>query len=227
MASLIAAAALFLGIHVLVSGTPLRGAIVGRIGEGPYLGLFSLASLGAIVWLAWAYGGADYVELWNAGSGGRHLALVVMPFAFILLVGAFTTRNPTAVGMEKALEGEQPATGILRVTRHPFLWAVVLWALVHLLANGDVASLVLFGAMLVLGLVGTRLIDRKLASRHGAAWERYLAQTSNLPLAAIFARRTRTSLAEIGWWRIALGLGLYVAALLAHGPVIGVTPLPL
>ena len=226
MASLIAAAALFLGLHVLVSGTPVRGAIVGRIGERPYMGLFSLASLGAIVWLAVAYRGADYIELWDAGAGAGHLALAVMPFAFILLVGAVTTKNPTVVGQEKALESEQAAAGILKVTRHPFLWAVVLWALVHLLANGHLAALVLFGTMLILALAGPPLIDAKRAKVYGAAWESYTAVTSNLPFAAILTGRTRISFAEIGWRRIAGGLALYVAALLAHVHVFGVTPLP-
>ncbi len=227
MASLVVAAALFLGLHVLVSGTPLRAVIVGRIGEGPYKGLFALASLVALVWMALSYGGADYVELWDAGMGAKHLALAVMPFAFILAVGAFTTRNPTVTGMEGALRAGDAARGILKVTRHPFLWSVVLWALVHLLANGDLASLLLFGTMLVLALLGPPLIDAKRARSHGEDWGRYLAVTSNLPFAAIVGGRARLGLAEIGWWRIGLGLALYAAFLLAHVFIFGVTPLPI
>ncbi len=227
MASLIAAGALFLAIHVLVSGTPLRGAIVARIGEMPYKGLFSLASLGALAWLAMAYNRAEYVELWDLGAGARHLALAVMPFACILAVGAFSVPNPTVMGMEGALRAPDAAKGILKVTRHPFLWAVVLWALAHLLANGDLASAVLFGTLLILALVGPPLVDAKRAKSHGEDWRRYLAVTSNLPLAALLSGRARTSLAEIGWWRLAAGLGLYVVLVLLHNLVIGVSPLPL
>ena len=226
MTSLAAAAALFLGLHILISGTAARGIIVARIGERPYRGLFSLASLGALVWLVWAYGRAERIELWDAGAGARHLALVVMPFAFILLFAAFTTRNPTMVGMEGAAASDKAAGGILAITRHPFLWAVVLWALSHLLANGDGASLVLFGTLLMVALAGPVLIDRKRARADGQSWERFVRLTSNVPFAALLARRTRLSLGQIGWWRIAGGLALYAAALLAHGPVIGVTPLP-
>jgi len=227
VASLVAAAALFLAIHILVSGTPLRGAIVARIGETPYKGLFSLASLGALVWLAMAYNRADYVELWDLGAGARHLALLVMPFACILAVAAFTAPNPTVAGMEGALRAPDAARGILKVTRHPFLWTVVLWALVHLLANGDQASTVLFGALLILALVGPPLVDAKRARSQGEDWRRYRAATSNLPLAALLTGRARTSLGEIGWWRIAAGLGLYIALLLVHRLVFGVSPLPL
>ena len=227
MASLVAAAALFLAIHVLVSGTALRGVIVARVGETPYKGLFSLASLGALVWMAMAYNRADGVELWDAGAGARHLALGVMPFACILAVGAFSTRNPTLTGMEGALRSGHAATGILKVTRHPFLWAVVLWALVHLLANGNLAALVLFGTLLILALVGPPLVDAKRARSHGEAWQSYLAQTSNLPFAALISGRARTSLGEVGWWRLAAGLVLYLVLLLAHGLVFGVSPLPM
>jgi uncharacterized membrane protein len=227
VATLVAPAALFLAIHVLVSGTRLRGAIVARIGETPYKGLFSLASLGALVWLAMAYNRADYVELWDLGAGVRHLALVVMPFACILAVGAFTAPNPTVTGMEGALRAPDAAKGILKVTRHPFLWAVVLWALAHLLANGDLASAVLFGTLLILALVGPPLVDAKRAKSHGEDWQRYLAVTSNLPLAALLSGRARTSVAEIGRWRLAAGLGLYVVLLLVHHLLFGVSPLPL
>lgn len=227
MASLLAAAALFLGIHVLISGTALRGVIVARIGERPYQGLFALASLGALMWMASAYRGAEFVALWDAGAGAKHLSLVVMPFAFILAVGAFTTPSPTVMGMAGATKSDRAGRGIQAITRHPFLWGVVLWALVHLLANGDLAALVLFGTMLALALLGPPLIDAKRAADGGEAWRDYAARTSNLPFAAIAQGRAKLSLAEIGWLPIVLGLGLYAIVLLGHVFVFGVSPLPL
>ena len=65
MSSLPAAAIFFLGIHFFISGTPLRGKIVGLIGEGPFRGLFSLMSLIGIIWLCQAYGQAEYIQLWT------------------------------------------------------------------------------------------------------------------------------------------------------------------
>ena len=80
MTSLIAAAAFFVLLHLLVSGTRLRAAIVGTVGEGPYMALFSLASLGGIVWLSMAYGDArGFGETWwDTGAAGRCAAPVVM-----------------------------------------------------------------------------------------------------------------------------------------------------
>ena len=99
------------------------------------------------------------------------------------------------------------------MTRHPFLWSVGLWASAHIVANGDLAGLVLFATFGALALLGTLLIDRKFALRRGADWQRFAAATSNLPFAAILAGRQRLVLAEIGWWRIALALVIYLALL--------------
>jgi uncharacterized membrane protein len=115
--------------------------------------------------------------------------------------------------------------GIVRITRHPFMWGVGLWAGAHILANGDLASLVLFAAVGVLALLGTLLIDRKYAARRGPDWQEFAAATSNLPLAAVFAGRQRLAFAEIGWWRVALALAVYALLLAAHPWLFGGAPL--
>ncbi|MGZ6006572.1 MAG: NnrU family protein, partial [Rhizomicrobium sp.] len=98
MSMLIAAAVVFLAIHLLIAGTPLRDAITGAIGEGPYLGLFSLASLGAIVWLALAFGAAhasaDNRVLFNLGRGAQDLAIPVVLIAFLIGVPGLMMPNP-------------------------------------------------------------------------------------------------------------------------------------
>jgi len=101
VASLFAAALFFDGIHFLISGTALRGKIVGLIGERPFQGLFSLMSVIGIVWLFRAYGQAEYVELWAELQALRPVALIVMLVAFFFVVLAFTSPNPTAVGVER------------------------------------------------------------------------------------------------------------------------------
>jgi uncharacterized membrane protein len=149
-----------------------------------------------------------------------------MPFAFILAVGAFSTPSPTVAGMAGAAKSDRAGKGIQAITRHPFLWGVVLWALLHLAANGDLASLALFGTMAALALLGPPLIDAKRAASGGEAWRDYAARTSNLPFAALASGRAKLSLADIGWVPIAVGLGLYAVVLLGHAFVLGVSPLP-
>jgi uncharacterized membrane protein len=123
MVSLIAAAVFFDGIHLFISGTALRGKIVGIIGERPFLGVFSLMSLIGIVWLSRAYRRAQYVPLWADISVLRPVALIVMLIAFLFVVLAFTTPNPTAVGGEALLAENEPAKGIQRLRGIPFFGA--------------------------------------------------------------------------------------------------------
>lgn len=87
-----------------------------------------------------------------------------MPFAMILLAAAYLSRNPTAVLQERLLKSANPARGIIRVTRHPLMWAIALWAATHVLARGDVRSVIFFGGFLVLALLGTVLMDRRKAA---------------------------------------------------------------
>ena len=222
------AAAAFVGLHVLVSGTRARDVLTARLGEGTYMGLFSLASLATLGWLGWAFAGARLtpgdVELWGA-EPLRHMALGLVLLAYLLLVPGLLTPNPTSIKQERLLDGPRPAQGIVRITRHPFLVGVAIWALAHMLVNGDAASLVLFGSLLVLGLVGPASIDAKRRRVHGGRYAAFEAQTSRLPFAAILQRRQTLNLAEIGWWRPALAVGCYALTIALHPYTFGASPL--
>jgi uncharacterized membrane protein len=226
MSSLVAAAIFFVGIHFFISGTALRGKIVAVIGEGPFRGLFSLLSLIGIVWLSRAYSHAEYIQLWGKLYAFRPYALVLMLLAFLFVVLAFTTPNPTAVGGEALLAEKEPARGIQRITRHPFLWGVAFWSLTHLILNGDLASILFFGSFLILAIEGPFSIDRKREKAVGKAWNRFAAVTSNLPFQAIIEGRNSLKIAEIGWWRPLLAVILYSLFLHFHRNLFGVSPLP-
>jgi uncharacterized membrane protein len=144
----------------------------------------------------------------------------------VLAVVGLTTPSPTATGGSGALERGDAARGILRVTRHPFLFGVALWAAMHLLLNGDGASLVFFAALLALGLIGPPSIDAKRRRAFGERWARFAAQTSIVPFAAIVAGRNRVAAGEIGVWRIAVAVLVAVALLVFHGRLFGVPALP-
>ncbi|TWA84615.1 putative membrane protein [Azospirillum brasilense] len=224
----LSAAGLFLLLtHFGISSTPLRAALVGRLGEKPYLGLYSLIAALAFWWLVAAYNGAPYVPVWPPAGGLAWVPVLLVPVALFLLVAGLSTPNPTSVGQETLLTGDrEPVRGILRVTRNPFLWGVGLWAVAHMVPNGDLGSLILFGTLALLALGGSVLIDAKLARRLGAEWDRYAARTSNLPFAAILAGRQSLVWKEIGWWRPAVTLLLYGGLLHLHRMLFGVSPLP-
>lgn len=227
MISILLAGFFFVGIHLFVAGTSLRGRLVAVLGERGYQGAFSLASLGGIVWLCRAWSVAEPAEPYWSLPVFRPIVLVLMFLAFQLVVIGLMTKSPTATGGEGALDDEEPARGILRITRHPFLWGVALWGLCHLMTNADPPSLLFFGALFVLALVGPSSIDAKRRLRYGERWDRFAAVTSNVPFAAIVQGRNQFRAGELGLFRIALGLALYLLLLGFHAKLFGSNPLPL
>lgn len=226
MISILLAGFFFVGIHLFVAGTSLRGRIVAVLGERGYLGAFSLASVGGLVWLVRAWSLAEpMAPLWSA-PWLSWVVLALMGVAFLLVVVGLTTPSPTATGGEGALDSEEPARGILRVTRHPFLVGVALWAVCHLLMNADPPSLLFFGALLVLALIGPPSIDAKRRTKHGERWARFEEVTSIVPFAAIASGRNRLRLGELGAFRIALGVALFLLVLGFHAQIFGANPLP-
>jgi uncharacterized membrane protein len=216
---LVVATLAFLGTH-FVTSTPLRAGIVGAIGEKPYLGLYSLVALATLVWMSWAYSEADRELLWNPI---RFVPSAVMPFAFILLACGYA-RNPTMVMAERLLKSSDPARGMIRVTRHPIMWAIMLWAGAHIVARGDAKSLVFFGGFLALGALGTLAMDARKARTLGEDWKRFAAVTSHVPFVAIAQGRNRLALREIGWARPLAGVLLYGAFFPLHLWLIGARP---
>jgi len=107
METLVLACIAFLATH-FVSSTPLRTVAVDAIGEKAWLGVYTVIAFATIGWMVWAYNRAPVEPLW---SGLRLAPALLMPFAFMLLVGGLLTRNPTAVGQSKALKADDPARG--------------------------------------------------------------------------------------------------------------------
>jgi len=219
--SLVIAGIAFCGSHVLLSSTRLRGSLRDQLGERGFLAVYSLTSLAVFAWFVAAYATAPTIMLWPRQRWTALVPVLVMPLAAILLVAGYSTRNPTAVGMERSARADDPAPGILSVTRHPVMWAIGLWAVAHLIANGDLSSVLFFGSLAVLALGGTVLIDRKKQLALGSNWPRLTQVTSNLPFAALLTGRTKLRWREIGLLRIAAGLLLYAVLYLAHPIITG------
>ena len=225
MISLALAALFFIAIHLGVSGTAVRDALTARIGLRAYMVVFSVGSVAGMIWLVSAYKAADYVPTWGMLQWWKPFAIALMLPAFLLVVIGLTTPNPTAVAQE-ALVGK-PAQGIVRVTRHPFLVGVALWSFVHLVGNGDWASMLLFSSLLVVAAAGTVSIDAKRRrSLGGTAWDSFARTTSIVPFAAILSHRNQFVAGELGWWRPAAGLLAYVLMLGGHAHIVGVSPWP-
>jgi uncharacterized membrane protein len=134
MALLILGLVLFLAVHTLTTMRETRAAVIGRLGEGPYKGLYSLVSAAGLVLIVWGFGSyraQGYIQIWNPPAFLHPVALILLWFAFVALAAAYS-----------------PPSKIEATLRHPMLVAVKAWALSHLLVNGDLGSILLFGALL-------------------------------------------------------------------------------
>ena len=209
MTALLLATAAFLLTH-FVSSTPLRAALVRGMGEWPYRGLYSLVAFATLGWMIWAYVTAPSRFLW---VWWREAPYVAMPIALVLIACGYW-RNPTMVGADKLLKSDDPARGMIRITRHPIMWGVMLWAAAHIVARGDIKGLVFFGGLLLVALVGTISMDRR--KRANPDWPRFAAVTSHIPFVAIAQGRNRLVWREIGWLRPALGIAVFFAILTFH-----------
>lgn len=215
----------FVGGHFLLGLPVIRAALVDRIGENPFKGMFSLLSAAGFIWMLLAYGAAPRIEIWPRADWAFWVPNLVLPFSAILLVCGYTGSNPTAVGQEDVLRDDpKVARGIITITRHPTLWAIGLWSLSHLLANGEAAAALLFGGLAVLSFGGMSAIDAKKRAVLGAAWGPFELTTSTVPFVAIAQGRTRLDWPGIGLLRVGGGLVLWAILWFAHPIVIGVSP---
>lgn len=220
------ATAAFIITHLALSGRPLRDRLVGKMGAQPFLGFYAVAVAIPFAWMIMAYNGAPHVEIWRAPTAVKHLSLTLMIIVCIFLAASFTPRNPTLAGTGDDGMDSGPR-GIFRITRHPMMWGIGVWALLHVAANGDGAAIILFGGLAGLALLGPLHIDRRRARTLGDKWRRYQEQSSHIPFAAILAKRTTFSAREIGWPPVIIGFILYLVLLIAHEPVIGTAPVSL
>lgn len=223
MTTLILAALAFAGLHLLVSGTRLRDALVSRLGEKAYRAAFSLASAVTLGWLilAWSKVRVPMPTPLPALKGPADLLVLV---AFVFVVLGLMTPGPTIVGAEKLLEKEDNVRGVHRITRHPFLWGIALWALVHLALNPEAANLVFFGTFALVAIAGTFSIDAKRARLHGQHWPRYAAKTSNIPFGAIAQGRSALAPGEIGLVKIVAGVLAFGFFAYFHARFFGLPP---
>jgi uncharacterized membrane protein len=146
MTLLIFGIVLFLGIHAVSMNRPGREALIGRLGAGGYKGLYSLVSVvgfGLMVWGFGSYRAAGMIPIWEPPTWTRHLSALVMVPVLPMLFSAY------AQGFIKAR------------LKHPMILAVKTWALAHLLANGDLGSILLFGSFLVWAVMAFASMRRR------------------------------------------------------------------
>ena len=164
---------LFVLTHLGVSSTTVRDHIVRLVGEKVYLLTYSMVALVFLFYFIWIYLETPrYHYLWMPNLDLYWLAKLSMPLACILLVGGFMVRNPSNVGQDLSDDDDvsRLVTGVVCITRHPVQWAIVLWGIGHVTANGDIASIIFFSIFVLLSGTGSILLDLKKSKQFGRSW---------------------------------------------------------
>ncbi|MBV1905356.1 MAG: hypothetical protein KUG75_04710 [Pseudomonadales bacterium] len=220
MVFLVISCCAFAGLHIGISSTPLRSALLGLLGENGYLGLYSLIAITSLLCMVYAYSGVAHTDyLWMPSALLHGVTKCLVFVALLLLVSGNMVKNPTAVKMDSALGSTLP--GIVKITRHPVQWGILLFALGHLLANGDLASIVLFSTLILVSGVGMIAIDSRKKKLGGKQWASFFASTSLIPFIAIITGRTRLNIGELSGLAIGIAVLLYCAAYWFHATLSG------
>jgi len=222
-------AAAFLAF-LLSHGVPARPAVRARLraalGGGGYAVVYSLVSVVLLAWLIEAAGRAPFVPLWAFAPWQMWVPNALMPLACLLAAHGLGAANPLSFGGRAAAPYDPDQPGIAGVARHPLLLALLLWSGGHVVPNGDLAHVILFGGFAVVSAAGMAVLDQRLRRRLGRdEWTRLAARTSLWPAAALIDGRWRPAWA-LRPWRVAAGVLAWAALLGLHPWAIGVSPLP-
>ncbi|WP_112323035.1 NnrU family protein [Oceanibium sediminis] len=205
--------------HSLPIRPPLRPRLQAVLGRRGFTVAYSALSLGVLGWLIGAAGRAPFVPLWDWAPWQARVTMAMMLAACLVLALAIGRPNPFSFGGARNARFDPARAGIVRLTRHPILLALGFWAVAHILPNGDLAHVLLFGTFAAFAALGTRLVDRRRKREMGAEWQLLRNATMQGPAVP----RPESP----GWAlvRLAAGGALYAGLLLLHPLVFGVSPL--
>lgn len=204
--NLVAANVAFVGTHFAMSH-PLRAPMVKALGAGGFQAAYSIVSFATLGWVAFAFKAAPPADLGGSGEAGWILATLLTLLAMILLAGSLIG-NPALPTLMAEAQARAEPKGVFKVTRHPMMWGIGLWALSHIVLFWSTRTLVTALAMGILALVGAKLQDAKKEVLMGAAWAEWESKTSYWP--------RWSKLLSVGAVPLGLGTGLWLGASWLH-----------
>ncbi|QIE44981.1 NnrU family protein [Pseudohalocynthiibacter aestuariivivens] len=221
------AMALFIGSHFVPRIGGLRDRLITALGQRIYFSVYGMMSLALLVWVVIAAGRAPYMELWPQMPWTRCVPNIVMPAAIILATCGVGIAQPFTLGGRRRVTFDAVAPGFAAVSRHPLFLALALWSGAHLVPNGDLAHVILFGSFAAMALAAIPAFDAKARRALGPqAAQRFMHATAILSLAPLFDPNWRRLNGRSITLRAIAGLVLWLALLHLHEYVIGVSPFP-
>lgn len=217
---------LFVGSHFLPRIGGMRDRLIGALGRRVYFSVYGLLSLALLIWVISAAIRAPYVALWPQLPWTRWAPNIAMPLAVILVTCGIGLRQPFTLGGKRGATVDPANPGFAAVSRHPLFLALALWSGAHLLPNGDLAQVILFGSFLAMSLAAIPAFDAKARRALGDAADPFFANTAILSVKPLFRASWLRANGRALLMRTAIGLVLWIALLHLHAPVIGALPYP-
>lgn len=187
MTNLLIALAAFLALHSVPAIPPVRAGAIAVLGRRTYLALYSLVSVLVLAWVFQAALTTDYIPLWEPAGWQAKVTLVTAPIGMFLVLAGLASANPLSITMRH----DAAPGAVTTITRHPVLWGFLFWSLGHLVPNGDLRSLILFGGLALFTISGFALLDRRARKRLGGRFEQMARASSLVPFAAVLSGRNR------------------------------------
>jgi uncharacterized membrane protein len=200
----------FAGTHMVLSSVSVRRPLVARLGEGAFLGIYSLVAFAFFVPLVWTYFASKHVGplLWSipVGTPLRWAIYLGMVVACILMVAGLVRPSPASI-----VPGDPTPRGAQLLTRHPLFMGLGIFGLLHLIPNGNAADVVFFGGFPLFALLGCWHQDRRKLAIGGEAFRGFYQQTPFLPFTG---RASARGIRELG--PIVIGGGLALTGILRY-----------
>ncbi|EPX75603.1 NnrU family protein [Salipiger mucosus] len=218
---------LFVASHFLPRLGGLRERLIGSVGRRIYFSVYGLVSIALLVWVISAAIRAPHVQLWPQLPWTRWVPNIAMPVAIILVTCGIGMRQPFTLGGRRGAEFDPAQPGFAAVSRHPLFLALALWSGAHLVPNGELSMVILFGSFLAMALAAMPAFDARARRALDDSAEPFLANTAILSPAPLMRRDWLRANARGTAIRAAIGLFLWVGLLHLHTMVIGASPFPI
>ncbi len=210
----IAAFAVFFLSHSIPVRPAVKSRIVARTGALGFALLYSALSIAVLTWIIIAAGRAPFVEIWGWAEWQNHVPLTGMFVATLIVTMVFGQPNPLSFGGWNNDRFDPDNPGLIGWIRHPLLMALLIWSAAHMVPNGNLAHVIVFGLFAGFSILGMAIIDRRARRILGAETWQHLSKT-----------RRNLTISRRGITRIAISVLIYLALLYSHEWVIGVSPL--
>ncbi|MDA5094619.1 NnrU family protein [Aliiroseovarius sp. KMU-50] len=205
----------FFASHSIPTRPGVKSRFVDVLGARGFTLAYSALSTFALAVLILSARTAPQIPLWHWAEWHNHLALTLMLVAMIIVALALGRPNPLSFGGSQNDRFDPKQPGLIGWLHHPLLAALFLWSLAHMIANGDLAHVIMFGCFALFSFFGRKIINRRKIRQLGEEeWQR------------LAATRREILPSMNGMIRVCLGVLLYGLILWAHEPVIGISPLP-